>query len=493
MKKYVLAIDQGTTGSTALLMDAKTYEFVDKVNYEFPQIYPKPGWVEHDLNQIWDSVENSIKDVLSNNDISSNQIQSIGITNQRETTCAFDDKGEPLCNAIVWQDRRTSDYCQSKSESYSHLKNMTGLPLDPYFSATKMKWLQDNVDKVKKAKESGKLHFSTIDAFLLYKISGCKSFSTEPSNASRTLLMNIETTEWDTNLLDFFEIDKKSLPTIQESFSTFGVTQGLSFLPDGIPISCILGDQQAALFGQAGFKKGDLKCTYGTGAFILLNTGEERKFSQNGLLTTVAFKHQGRTSYALEGSCYIAGAAVQWLRDNIGIIKDSPAIENLAKEVTDLEQMEHLIFLPFFTGIGSPYWNPDVKAAIMGITRDTSNAHIARACLDGMALSINDSIKALAIDSSSDVKSIRVDGGASQNDLLMQIQANFSKKEIIRPKVIETTAYGVAIGSLIGINLIDFEQIEKLWKKDRSFNYEENSYYPQKSLQWDKCVKKLIS
>lgn len=493
MKKYVLAIDQGTTGSTALLMDAKTYEFVDKVNYEFPQIYPKPGWVEHDLNQIWDSVENSIKDVLSNNDISSNQIQSIGITNQRETTCAFDDKGEPLCNAIVWQDRRTSDYCQSKSESYSHLKNMTGLPLDPYFSATKMKWLQDNVDKVKKAKESGKLHFSTIDAFLLYKISGCKSFSTEPSNASRTLLMNIETTEWDTNLLDFFEIDKKSLPTIQESFSTFGVTQGLSFLPDGIPISCILGDQQAALFGQAGFKKGDLKCTYGTGAFILLNTGEERKFSQNGLLTTVAFKHQGRTSYALEGSCYIAGAAVQWLRDNIGIIKDSPAIENLAKEVTNLEQMEHLIFLPFFTGIGSPYWNPDVKAAIMGITRDTSNAHIARACLDGMALSINDSIKALAIDSSSDVKSIRVDGGASQNDLLMQIQANFSKKEIIRPKVIETTAYGVAIGSLIGINLIDFEQIEKLWKKDRSFNYEESSYYPQKSLQWDKCVKKLIS
>ena len=492
MKKFILSIDQGTTGTTALIINKDNYKLMAKHNEEFPQIFPRPGWVEHNLNDIWDTVGTCIQKVLKKSNINKNDIYSIGITNQRETTCAYTKDGRPLANAIVWQDRRTSEYCLKKNEKYQKLKAKTGLPLDPYFSGTKMNWLLSNNEDIKEANENNDLMFSTIDTFLLYKLTNSKSFKTEASNASRTLLMDLDTCNWDDSLLNFFEIKKSLLPEISDSFSDFGKTENLDFLPDGIPISCILGDQQAALFGQAGYNAGSLKCTYGTGAFILLNTGYKKQYSSNGLLTTVAFKHKGKPVYALEGAAYIAGAAVQWLRDNLGIVKDASEVEKLALEVKDLSKIEHLVFFPFFTGIGSPYWNSEAKGAIIGLTRDTGKAEIARACLEGMALSINDSISSLVEDSVNEVKEIKVDGGACANNLLMQIQANISKKEIIRPKIIETTAYGVALGSLVGLNELKFEDINKLWQKDESFSYQENSYYDQKSQLWNDKVKKFF-
>lgn len=491
MKKFILSIDQGTTGTTSLLIDADSLELVDKVNIEFPQIFPKPSQVEHNLDDIWNTVKESTNEVLKKNGVVGEQIKSIGITNQRETTCAFDKQGNPLANAIVWQDRRTSEYCDQKRALYEKVQRKTGLPLDPYFSGTKMRWLLQNNPIVQKAAKEKNLLLSTIDTFLLFKMSGGVSFATEASNASRTLLMDLDTCHWDDELLNFFEIDKSFLPEIKESFGEFGRTKGLDFLPDGIPISCILGDQQAALFGQAGYRAGSLKCTYGTGAFILLNTGQDKVYSSNGLLTTVAYKKDGRACYALEGACYIAGAAVQWLRDNAKFVKSSPEVESLASEVKDLGEMENLLFLPFFTGIGSPYWKAEAKGAILGLTRDTSQKHLARACLDGMALSINDSISALVADSPNKVSEIRVDGGASQNNLLMQIQANFSKKKIIRPKVIETTAYGVALGSLVGLGEITLDRIDELWKQDQEFTFQEDEYYGKKSDQWNSAIKQL--
>lgn len=493
MKKYVIAIDQGTTGTTSLLMDAENYEFINKVNKEFPQIFPKPGWVEHNLNDIWATVEETIKEVLEKSNITPEQIISIGITNQRETTCAYTKDGTPLENAIVWQDRRTSEYCAERKELYSSLSKRTGLPLDPYFSGTKMRWLLANSDKVQTALKSDDLRLSTIDTFLLYKLTGGTAFKTEASNASRTLLMNLETTDWDSELLSFFEIPESSLPEICDSFSDFGSTQGLSFLPDGIQVNCLLGDQQAALFGQAGFQKNDLKCTYGTGAFILLNTGENIQHSTNGLLTTVAYKHEGKTCYALEGSSYIAGAAVQWLRDNLEFFEESPEIEAMAEEVKDLEQMEFIQFYPYFTGIGSPYWNAEAKAAIIGLTRDSGKPQIARAALEGIALSINDSIEALAKDAGSSIATIKVDGGACQNNLLMRMQASFSEATIVRPAIIETTAYGVALGALIGQGKLSFEEVLKLWKKDSEFTAFGDQYYPSKKKLWSEGIKKLFS
>ncbi len=492
MQEFVLSIDQGTTGTTALLIDVKTAQLVDKVNQEFTQVYPKPGWVEHNLQDIWKSVGHTISHVLQKNNVSGKQIRSIGITNQRETTCAFNKLGEPLANAIVWQDRRTSNYCDSKNISYQSLKNKTGLPLDPYFSGTKMNWLLANNDNVKRAADNSDLRLATIDSYLVYKLTGGDSFVTEASNASRTLLMDLDHCQWDSELLDFFDVDKSFLPEIRESFTEFGQTKGLDFLPDGIPINCILGDQQAALFGQAGYAQGALKCTYGTGAFILLNTGETKTYSQNGLLTTVAYKVNGKPIYALEGSCYIAGAAVQWLRDNLKIIESSPEVEALAKQVTNLGELEHLMFLPYFTGIGSPHWKAEAKGAILGLTRDTQRKHLAYACLEGMALSVNESIKALVQDSPNPVKEINVDGGASQNNLLMQMQANFSELNIIRPQIIETTAYGVALGALVGSGDLKFEDINALWKKDKQFDYQANeSYYKNKKKKWDELLKKV--
>lgn len=488
---FLLAIDQGTTGSTSLLIDAKTLKVIDKEKCDYRQIYPRPGWVEHDLEDIWNSVSTSITTILKRQNTDTKQIIAIGITNQRETTCAYDKSGKPLYHAIVWQDRRTADYCESRRSEYEKTcRKKTGLPLDPYFSGTKMRWFLDNVPAIKSAADANNLCLSTVDTFLLYRLSATKSYATEASNASRTMLMNLETFNWDEDLIKFFGLSKSFLPEIKESFTDFGKTQGVGFLPDGIPVLSILGDQQAALFGQACVKEGDLKCTYGTGAFLLLNTGSKLVTSQTGLLTTAAYSFRGQKAYALEGSAYIAGAAVQWLRDNLKSIKASPEVEKLAHEVTDLSQMENVLFMPFFTGIGTPYWNSHAKAAIVGLTRDTHNGHIARACLEGIALSVNDSVSSFKKDFSQ-LNDIKVDGGAAANDLLMQIQSNFSQKTILRPQVIDTTAFGVAIGCLVGRGEVQIHEMDKFWKLEKEFHAQKDSYYSKKKTLWDETIKRL--
>lgn len=489
MRKFILALDQGTTGSTALLIDSQNGQILDKANFEFKQYYPQTSWVEHDLNEIFESVRKAVVEVLKNTGIEKSAIQSIAITNQRETTCAFDKNSKPLAKAIVWQDRRTADFCHSAKADYTPLKKKTGLPLDPYFSGTKMKWLLENNPEVKAHSEKNELLFGTIDTFLLHKLTDGASFKTEASNASRTLLMDLKTCEWDEELLNFFNVPKQALPQICDSFTNFGETKNLSFLPDGIPINCILGDQQAALFGQAGHAKGSLKCTYGTGAFILLNTGEEIVYSEDGLLTTVAYKKDGKPFYALEGSSYIAGAAVQYLRDNLKIIKSAPEVEKLANEVINLDEMKDVLLFPFFTGIGSPYWVSEAKAALIGLTRGTENSHIARATLEGMALSINDSIQVLIKNSPIEVKAIKVDGGACANNLLLQLQADISERNIIRPETIETTAYGVALGALYFQGNISFEGINDLWKEDQVFESQKSQYISAKKELWNKFIK----
>lgn len=490
--KCILAIDQGTTGTTAALIDAKNLSFVGKANFEFPQIFPRPSWVEHNLEDIWDTVEKSVRKVLADYNVDSRDIVSIGITNQRETTCAFNSKGAPLANAIVWQDRRTQDFCKSLNSEAEEIRNKTGLPIDAYFSGTKMRWLLQNNQLVAKALADNDLKFGTIDTFLLYRLSNCKSHYTDTSNASRTLLMNLKDCDWDDDLLKTFEVPKSTLPKILNSFDKFGTTSGLSFLPDGIPITGILGDQQSALFGQSGYNEGSLKCTYGTGSFLLLNTGNTIQYSSNGLLSTVAYSYQGKHFYALEGSCYIAGAAVQWLRDNLNLFDDSPSIEAFANKIQDLSQMTNILFLPFFTGIGSPHWKSEATASIIGLTRDTNKFHLSRACLEGIALSINDLLKALEFDFGSKLESLNVDGGATSNNLLMSIQASISNIKVIRPRVIETTAYGAALAAGIGSELLSFSDIEKLWELEKSFTPSadkiETQYYQDKKNLWSKFI-----
>lgn len=488
---YLIAIDQGTTGTTSLLLDAATLEIKAKNKQDYPQIYPKPGLVEHDLNAIWKSVEDSLTQLFQEAKINPKLIKAIGITNQRETTCAYTKAGKPLTNAIVWQDRRTASYCDTHRPLYEkNCRHKTGLPLDPYFSATKMRWMLDHVPEVKKAASANDLCLSTVDSFLVHKLTAGEVFVTETSNASRTMLLNLHTRAWDKELLRFFDIDQSFLPEVKDSFTEFGKTKNLGILPDGIPILSILGDQQAALFGQACVEVGDLKATYGTGAFIVLNTGEKLVESSTGLLSTIAYTFKGKTIYALEGSAYIAGAAVQWLRDNLKCIVTSPEVETLANQVTDLDQMKPLLFMPFFTGIGTPYWNSEAKAAIIGLTRGTDNTHIARACLEGIALSLNDSVSSFKKDFPS-LNAIKVDGGASANNILMQMQANFSNQKILRPQIIDTTAYGVAIGCLVALGEIKIEDMHHFWKLEREFNPENNTYYPEKKILWDQTIQKL--
>jgi glycerol kinase len=491
--KFILSIDQGTTGTTACLIDAETFLFIGKINKEYPQIYPKPSWVEHNLNDIWSSVEFTVKEVLRAYNVQPKQIVSIGITNQRETTCAFNRAGTPLANAIVWQDRRTSEFChelRSQNNLAQKIKTLTGLPIDPYFSASKMNWLLRHNSTVKESAAKNDLLLGTIDTFLLYKLSGHLAHKTDASNASRTMLMNLKTTCWDQELLDIFEVDSSFLPTIEDSFHHFGTTKNLSFLPDGIPITGILGDQQSALFGQAGFYQGEMKCTYGTGAFVLLNTGDKLIYSQSGLLTTVEYRHRGKACYALEGSSYIAGAAVQWLRDNLKIISKSSEVESLALEVKNLDELKNILFFPFFTGIGSPHWNAEAQASIMGLTRDSNRAHLAHACLEGIALSINDLLMAMRKDTGLAISTLKVDGGAVDNNLLMQLQASISDTRIIKPKVIETTAFGAALASAIGAELTEFDQLKNIWQKDREFGPEEylHDYVKAKKILWTNTI-----
>ena len=384
------------------------------------------------------------------------------------------------------------NFCQSLDESFKNkIKKITGLPTDPYFSGTKIHWLLNNSSSVKKAQDEQDLRLGTIDTFLLYKLTAGASFYTEPSNASRTLIYDIHNGSWSSELLDHFKINECDLPKVLPSFGEFGVTQGLSFLPDGIPITGILGDQQSALFGQGGYNKGISKCTYGTGAFFLLNTGTEAINSDNGLLTTIAFQEGNQIYYALEGSSYIAGAAVQWLRDSLKMIESASAVETLAKSASK-ESCEQVLFLPFFTGLGSPYWVSNSQAAIVGLTRDSGQAQIARATLEGIALSINDLLQSVEQDSQMELSELRVDGGAVANNFLMQTQANISNLKVVRPEVTETTVFGAACASAIGLGLFKKEEVAKIINTDKEFIPSENlDYELGKKELWKKMIHKL--
>lgn len=468
-KNLILAIDQGTTGTTVLIFNPKL-QLLAKKNNEFKQHYPQPGWVEHDPQDIWNCTLKTMKQALNMAKVKPHDIACIGITNQRETTCVWErHKAATPHRAIVWQDRRTSPLCDDlKKKGYLRtIRSKTGLVLDPYFSATKMNWLLHDGPKLSKKAQSGQLAMGTIDSYLVWKLTKGQAHITDVSNASRTLLMNLKTLQWDASLLDIFDIPSTVLPEIKSSSEIYGTTKGLGFLPDGIPISGIAGDQQAALFGQACFKVGEAKCTYGTGSFLLMNIGQQPILSKGGLLTSVGWKINKNVSYVLEGSSFIAGAAVQWLRDELQMIKKASDIEKLAQTVSDTGGV---YFVPALAGLGAPHWNPQARGLITGLTRGTNKGHIARAVLEGIAFQHMDIMDLMIHESKRSCKALKVDGGACANNLLMQTQANVLGIQIIRPHMIETTALGAAFlaGLAVGI-WKDQNEIRQTWKQDHLF------------------------
>lgn len=490
----ILSIDQGTTGTTALLVNRKL-QVLAMHNVEFRQIYPKPGWVEHDLNDIWASTVKAIKTVLSKSKQANKgkNISAIGITNQRETACFWSRKtGKPLGNAIVWQDRRTSEMCDAlRAEGHeSTVQQKTGLLLDPYFSGTKVKWVLENTPEITRSAAAGDLAFGTIDSYLVHRLTGGESHVTEASNASRTLLFNLEKLEWDGELLNLLKIPRDILPEVLDSDALFGKTKGVPGLPNGIPIHGILGDQQAALLGQACIEEGTAKCTYGTGSFILMNTGAKIRRSSHRLLSTVAWRLDGKTAYALEGGAFTAGASVQWLRDGLGLIKKSADIEKLAKTV---RSSEGVIFVPAFVGIGAPHWLPNARAAFFGITRGTTAGHIARAILDGIALMNYDILHAMEKDLGGKLKSLNVDGGASKDNLLMQFQADILSRPLLRPKMVETTALGAVFAAGLGAGVwSNLSDIAKSWKKEKEFTPKIDPTERRETLdRWHEALKRL--
>jgi glycerol kinase len=462
--KYILALDQGTTSSRAVLIgeDGKVYA---KAQKEFKQFFPSPGWVEHDPQEIWSSQASCIAEVMAKIGMPPEQVTAIGITNQRETTIVWDRKtGKPLANAIVWQDRRTTDYCQElKSRGFESIfRQKTGLLLDPYFSATKLHWILKSIPGAFERAKKGELAFGTVDTWLLWKLTGGDCHMTDVSNASRTLMFNIHTLDWDDDLLKVFDIPREILPEVKSSSEIYGYTK-----PHSVPIAGIAGDQQAALFGQACFSKGMVKSTYGTGCFLLMNTGNEPVLSKSNLLTTIAYKIDGKVTYALEGSVFIGGAVVQWIRDNLGIIKNSAEIEKLAASVPD---SGGVYFVPAFTGLGAPYWDPYARGAIVGLTRGTTAAHLARSAIEGIAHQVTDVLKAMEVDASIPIAEIRVDGGAVTNNLLMQFQSDIMHVPVIRPQVTELTAFGAAFLAGLSVGLWkNIEEVGSYWKQDCRF------------------------
>ena len=441
MKKYILALDQGTTSSRAILFN-KFGEIVAQKKKEFPQIFKENGYVEHNPNDIWSSLLNAAREVLLSKNLDAGDISSIGITNQRETTIIWDkETGEPVYNAIVWQCRRTSDYCKELVKNgYSEMiKEKTGLIIDPYFSATKIKWILDNVSGVRERAKSGRLLFGTVDSYIIWKLTEGRVHATDYSNASRTMLFNINTLEWDDDILKLLGIPKSMLPKVCESSDDYGYTKLIG--KGKIKICGVAGDQQASLFGQTCFNKGDFKCTYGTGAFLLMNTGSEPVISQNGLLTTIAWSVDGKIAYASEGSVFAAGAAVQWLRDGIKIIDSAAESEPLALSVPDTNGV---YFVPAFVGLGAPYWNSDARGVLCGLSRGTTKEHIARSALEAIAYQVNAVIEVMEADSGIKINTLKVDGGACENNFLMQFQSDITDCEVLRPMCIETTALGCA-------------------------------------------------
>lgn len=441
MKKYILALDQGTTSSRAILFN-KSGEIIAQKQKEFPQIFKQNGYVEHNPNDIWSSLLTVAREVLLCKGLDAGDISSIGITNQRETTIIWDkETGEPVYNAIVWQCRRTSDYCKElvKNGYSDMIKKKTGLIIDPYFSATKIKWILDNVQSAREKAKAGRLLFGTVDSYIIWKLTDGRVHATDYSNASRTMLFNINTLEWDDDILKLLGIPKNMLPRVLESSDDYGYT---TLIGKGkIKICGVAGDQQASLFGQACFNKGDFKCTYGTGAFLLMNTGEKPISSQNGLLTTVAWSVGGKVMYALEGSVFVAGAAIQWLRDGLGIIDSAAQSEPLALSVSDTNGV---YFVPAFVGLGAPYWNADARGILCGLSRGTTREHIVRSALEAIAYQVNAVIKVMEADAEMRIKTLKVDGGASENNFLMQFQSDITNCNVLRPMCIETTALGCA-------------------------------------------------
>jgi glycerol kinase len=469
MASFVLSIDQGTTGSTAMVLD-KRLRVLSKVNREFPQHFPGPGQVEHDLGDVWKSVQFVAKKALAEAGIRGGDVAAVGLTNQRETCALFErETGRPLARAIVWQDRRTAPTCEAlKAAGHEpSVREKTGLVLDPYFSATKMRWLLDHVPGARARAERGDAVFGTIDTFLVHRLTGGAQHVTDVTNASRTLLMDLRTLAWDPALLALFGVPAAALPRIVPSSGVVGVTRGLKWLPDGVPVAGIAGDQQAALAGQACFAPGESKCTYGTGAFLLMNTGSVPVESKHGLLTTVAWQLDGETTYALEGSAFIAGAAVQWLRDGLGLIKKAADVEPLAASVKD---SGGVTFVPALAGLGAPHWRPDARGLFTGIDRGTTKGHLARAVLEGVAFQITDLLEAMRKDSGRDVPVFKVDGGAARNDLLMQFQADMLATPVERPKMLETTALGAAFLAGLGVGFWKSrDDVRKAWRKDAQF------------------------
>ncbi|MBT5438519.1 MAG: glycerol kinase GlpK [Flavobacteriales bacterium] len=492
MKKYILAIDAGTTSSRAIIFDKNGQE-IAIAQHEFEQHFPKEGWVEHDPLEIWSSQKKAIEDVLSKNNIQASEIDSIGITNQRETTVIWNKKtGIPIYNAIVWQDRRTANICSDLDQKgYAQtIQNKTGLVLDAYFSGTKIQWiLNQNIETRKKA-EAGELLFGTIDTWLIWKLSNGKYHVTDPSNASRTMLYNIHTLEWDNELLELINVPKKILPNVISSSQKIGVVQ-LESWDDEIMISGIAGDQQAALFGQLCFGPGEVKNTYGTGCFCVMNTGNSPVQSKNKMLTTIAWQLDGETTYALEGSVFIGGALIQWLRDGLNLISSAEEIEELAKSV---ESNGGVTFISALTGLGAPYWDPNAFGAIMGITRGTQKGHLARAALEAIAMRSREIIIEMQKDAGIQYQDLKVDGGACKNNLLMQIQADLLNTTVIRPKTTETTALGVAfLAGLASGFWKNRKELESLWEKEREFVPNKNIQSQNTISLWQERISKIIT
>ncbi|NJE46974.1 glycerol kinase GlpK [Thermococcus sp. GR7] len=461
MDRFILSLDEGTTSARAIIFDRES-NVLGVGQYEFPQHYPRPGWVEHDPNEIWEAQFRAIKTAIERAKIEPTQIAAIGVTNQRETTIVWDKSGKPLHNAIVWQCRRTAEMVEEIKREYNEvIKEKTGLVPDAYFSASKLKWLLDNVPGLREKAEKGEVLFGTVDTFLIYRLTG--EHVTDYSNASRTMLFNIKKLEWDDELLEIFGVPEGVLPEVKESSEIYGYTKK-ELLGAEIPVSGDAGDQQAALFGQAAFETGMVKATYGTGNFILANTGKTVRYSDN-LLTTVAWGLNGKVSYALEGSVFITGAAVQWLRDGIKIIKSAPETEELARK---LQSNEGVYFVPAFVGLGAPYWDQFARGLIIGITRGTGREHLARATLEAIAYLTRDVVEEM--ERLVGIKELRVDGGATANDFLMQFQADILNRRVVRPVVKETTALGAAYLAGLAVDYWEgLEEIKSLWKAEKVF------------------------
>ncbi len=488
LPQYILSLDQGTTSSRAIIFN-KEGGIVSVAQKEFTQIYPQPGWVEHDAKEIWSTQVTVATEAILKAGTTPTNIAAIGITNQRETTVVWDkETGAPVYNAIVWQDRRTAAYCNSlKDQGHDKtIQEKTGLIIDAYFSATKIKWILDEVPGARQRAEEGKLAFGTIDSWLIWNLTNGKVHATDVTNASRTMIFNINTLTWDEELLRLLDIPANMLPQVRSSSEIFGETSG-QILAHKIPIAGIAGDQQAALFGQMCTKVGMVKNTYGTGCFMLMNIGSKPTLSKNKLITTIAWKIGNEVQYALEGSIFIGGAVVQWLRDGLGIISSSEEVEELAQKAED---NGGVYMVPAFAGLGAPHWNQDARGTIFGITRGTTSAHIARAALESIAFQTMEVLKAMKADSGAAIQELRVDGGATVNNLLMQIQADVLQAKVVRPQVTETTAIGAAYLAGLAVGFwSSVDEIQQQWQINRTFQPAETNNTPALIKQWHRAVK----